>query len=122
MKFQLYGKVIDRSKRTVTKKDGTSYDVFSMVIEEPGVYPSRFRIESKTADVFGPKDGPCAVGKMVTASGFVNGSEREGKDKEGRPTKYYSTYLSAREVKGAEPDKSAEDSAAEETTAEDVPF
>ena len=77
MQFRLYGKVVNRSVRKVTRRDGTRYDLYQIVIEEPGKYPSRFQVSSKDASMFGSPDGMFGVGKFVIATGFQNGSERD---------------------------------------------
>ncbi len=84
MKIQLYGKVISRAQRKM--QDGSIK--YYIVIEEPGIYPSRFQLESKDVSMFGQKDGPTGIGKMVTATAFANGREREVEGKNGKFTAY----------------------------------
>ena len=126
MQFRLYGKVVNRSMRKVTKRDGTKYDLYQMVIEEPGQNPSRFQVSSKDVSMFGQPDGPFGVGKFVRASGFVNGSERSAKRADGTPFTAYSTWFTLRELESAAPPESAPAAAAvaagSDEVADDIPF
>lgn len=121
MQFRLYGKVIARTVRHVKRTDGSSFDRYSMVIEEPGQYPSRFQVQSKDPSIFGQNDGPFGIGKFVTATGFVNGQERDAKRQDGTPFKSYNVWLT---LKTLEPSGSAEPPtpAASDVVDEDIPL
>ena len=99
MKIQLYGKVLARSHHASDR--GESY---SIVIEEPGIYPSQFQLTSKDASLFGQPDGPFGVGKMVTATAFANGREREvdSKKEPGKKLKVYSVWFTLTKLEPAE--------------------
>jgi len=123
MKFTLYGKVVARTSRKVKKTDGSSYDLYNIVIEEPGQYPSRFQLGSKDASMFGQKDGPCGIGKMVTATGFVNGKAKECKTSEGHKFTTYPVWFTLSSLVPAEAASSApDDSLAGDSVADDIPF
>lgn len=119
MKIQLYGKVISRSQRKM--QDGSIK--YLAVIEEPGIYPSRFQLESKDASIFGQKDGPFGVGKFVTATAFANGREKEVEGKNGK----FITYRVWFTLTKLEPAESTSAAAAEtprndDQVNEDLPF
>jgi len=120
MQFRLYGKVCSRSAHKVKKQDGTSYDLYTMVIEEPGQFPSNFQVSSKDASMFGQKDGPFGVGKFVTATGFINGNEGEAKRKDGTPFKTYRTWLTVKQLESSAP--ADQQPSAHEEEIEDIPF
>lgn len=122
MKFNLYGKVCSRSVRKVTKRDGTKYDLYQMVIEEPGQYPSRFQVSSKDASMFGQPEGPFGVGKFVTATGFQNGSERDAKRKDGTPFKSYPVWFTVKTLESAAPVAASDPAPAADEISDDIPF
>lgn len=101
MQFRLYGKIISRSVRHVATKT-PAYDLYQVAIEEPGLYPSHFQVSTKDPSLFGPSDGPFAVGNFCTVTGFINGSRREVQRKDGSGKfMSYSTYLTAKSVETA---------------------
>lgn len=117
MKIECVGKVISRNVRKTERGD-----LYAIVIEEPGLFPSRFEFTSTLATMFGPKDGPCGIGKNVRAVGFANGREQEIARKDGSGTfKTYRVYfkLSALEPIGAEPQAAA---ATDAHLDDDLPF
>ncbi len=119
MKIQLYGKVIARTQRKTDK--GVLY---SIDIEEPGVYPSRFQLSSRDASLFGQSDGPFAVGKFVTATAFLNGAVKQVPGKNGKPFNAYRTWFNLAKL---EPAESASGAAAatpqsDDQVNEDLPF
>lgn len=122
MQFRLYGKVISRSVRKVKKSNGETYDLYQMVIEEPGQYPSRFQVGSKLASLFGPADGIFGVGKFVTATGFINGTERQAKRADGSSFTAYSTYLTLKTLDSAAPAQESQTSGDGEEYSDDIPF
>lgn len=122
MKFKLYGKIIERTAHRAKRKDGTTYDLYSLIIEEPGKYPQKFKVSSKDASMFGQKDGLFAIGKFVNVEGFVNGSVRELTGKDGKPFKSYNVYLTITMLESAgEPSASAPEESESEST-DDFPY
>ncbi len=95
MKVTIYGKVVGRSCRKTAKGD-----LYSIVIEELGQYPSRFQLSSNNASLFGQKDGPFGVGKMVTATAFMNGRENDAKRSDGKPFKAYRVWFTLIRLEG----------------------
>ena len=124
MQFRLYGKVVNRSVRKVKKADGTTYDLYNMVIEEPGAYPSRFQVSSKVASLFGAADGPLGIGKFVPATGFINGAERDAKRRDGTPFKSYAVWFTVKTIESAAPAAAtaADPAAAADEISDDIPF
>jgi len=116
MKIKLYGKVLARSHHSSDR--GESY---SIVIEEPGIYPSQFQLTSRDASLFGQPDGPFGVGKMVVATAFANGREREveSKKKPGEKFKAYSVWFTLTKL---EPAESPEAANTEDKVDESLPF
>ena len=122
MQFRLYGKVVNRSARKIQKTDGTTYDLYNMVIEEPGQFPSRFQVSSKDPSLFGPADGPFGIGKFVTATGFINGRERDAMRKDGTPFKSYTTWLTLKSLESSAPAVAPDAAPANDAIADDIPF
>jgi len=124
MKFELYGKIVSRRVAKLTnRKTNQPYDLYSVVIEEPGIYPSLFQVSTKSPSMLGPKDGMFAVGRWCTVRGFVNGREREATSRDGKRFKAYSTTMTLSSIETAEPP--AVDPASGESTegvADDIPF
>lgn len=120
MKFKLYGEITERSMRHVKKADGSSYDAYSLVIKEPGKYPHVFKVTTKDPSMLGQKDGPFAVGKFVTAEGFINGNVKDAVSKDGKPFKSYNIYLTLSSLETAVAPSAAQPG--EEEIADDMPF
>lgn len=95
MKVKCSGKVLARSHHAI--KSG---ELYTITIEEPGLYPNVFQFSSKNASLFGQPDGPCGVGKNVTAEGFANGSARDAQRKDGTSFKAYSVYFTLTKLEG----------------------
>lgn len=119
MKVQIYGKVISRTQRTTDT--GT---VYSIVIEEPGLYPSRYQLGAKDPHIFGQPDGPTGIGKMVTATAFGNGREKEVVSKDGKKFMSYRVWfnLTALEPAEASTPSAADAPRSEDAVSEDLPF
>lgn len=122
MKFKLFGKVVSRTIHRVMKKDGTAYDLYQMVIDEPGVYPSRFQIATKDPGLMGDKDGPFGIGKDVIAEGFVNGTARQLSKSDGGTFTKYETWLTVKTLTSAADGAASAPSPAENAETEDYPF
>ena len=118
-KVQIYGKIIARTHHATDRGE-----LYSIVLEEPGVYPSRFQLSSKDASLFGQPDGPLGVGKMATATAFANSREREVPSKKdpAKKVKVYSVWftLTALETAGDAP--APAEASGEDTVNEDLPF
>ncbi len=119
MKIECYGKVQSRTMRKTEKGE-----LYTLVVEEPGRYPSPFAFATREASVFGPKDGPCGVGKYVKAYGFANGVKREieRKDGSGKFTKYEIYFTLSRIEAASAPEFSDTAAAPAAGDLEDIPF
>lgn len=117
MRVECTGKVVSRTVRHADKGD-----IYSIVIEEPGTYPSRFEFTSTVATMFGDKEGPTGVGKTVTAKGFANGREQEIPRKDGSGTfKAYRVYFKLTALAPIETDPETVTSE-ESAQSDDFPF
>lgn len=93
MRCEITGKVLSRTRRATTKGE-----LYSLEIEEPGLFPSVFQVSSRDVTLFGKSDGPFAVGRLVRVTAFANGRMREGVGKDGKPFKAYSVWFTASRV------------------------
>lgn len=119
MRVQVTGRVIARTKRKGT--DGI--ERYSIVIEEPGNFPSPFQFTTKSADAFGPADGFARVGNVVTATGYANGKCEDIPRKDGSGMfKKYSIWLTLSTLQPYGQSSAAPETGASADTIEDVPF
>lgn len=96
MKVQFVGKVVARSRHR--GKDGQ--DRYTIVVEEPGQYPSPFAFTIKDPAPLGDANGFAAVGKTVQVSGYLNGKCEELNKKDGSGKwKKYSMWLTLSSIK-----------------------
>lgn len=120
MKISLTGKVVARSRHR--GKDGQ--DRYTIVVEEPGQYPSPFAFTTKDPAPLGDANGFAAVGKTVQVSGYLNGrcEELDKKDGSGK-WKKYSMWLTLSSIKSnVKPDNSRQASAPGDEYPDDVPW
>lgn len=118
MKVTITGTVVSRSYRSTPKGE-----IYSVVIEEPGQFPSRFQLSTRLASMLGSKDGPFGVGKTVTASAFVNGREEDAKRRDGSSFKAYRVWFNLAEITSASAEAVASAPApAADGVADDIPF
>lgn len=99
MRCEIYGKVLARS--VFHAQHG---DIYSLEIEEPGIYPSVYKISSQDASLFGQPDGPFAVGRYIKATCFGKGRAQEvtGKNGKGKFRAFRVTFTVTR-LTSAEP-------------------
>lgn len=121
MKCEICGRVVSRTRRTTPKGE-----LYSLEIEEPGLYPSVFQVSSRDVTLFGKSDGPFAVGALVRVTAFANSKVRQAIDSNGKAFRAFSVWFTASRIERIE---AVENSGADPSTPkpvepepEDIPF